>query len=413
MKKTLNFLRSMRFGIILLVLIALLSAVGSLINQGQEVAWYANTYGRYHGVILMLGLNDIYHSWYFVLLLALMCLNLTLCSIVRIKSVVRASKNAAQTAARVPSTEKLSPEKLRLLREHLRASHCKETVIGEARIYSRRNIGRYGTFITHLAILLTVVFGAAALYLPKTIDHPCFPGEGLIMADGTEIDVATFRIEDGDGRLDFTSEIEIISPNGNRSGLRSISVNHPLSFGGYKVYQQTYGTAGSITVRDPATGETDDFTLNEVSFLSADGVNGVWYENLYPGYIEAADGSITIISSTSGSYADPVYQVILAEDGNFNPMLMFPGDKVAVGELEFIFNAPVEYPGLRIKHTPAIVNALLVIAFVLMIAGLYITFFMPPVLVKTDDMGYAVCGPKPEYTQLNIKMFLGETEEKL
>lgn len=410
MKKIINFLRSMRFGIILLVLIAACSAAGSLINQGQDVSWYANAYGSKHAVILALGLNDVYKSWYFVLLLVLLCLNLTLCSIIRIKGVVKSGKTAVNSAMKLPALEALSPAQLAVLRQYLRSMRCRETVSDKGSVYSGRAIGRYGTFITHAAILLTVIFGAAALYMPQTIDRSCFPGEGLRMPDGTQINVSSFRIEDKTGKLDFTSEIDVTLPNGKASGLRSISVNHPLSIGSYKIYQQTYGTAGSITVRDPVSGATDDFTMNEVSFLSADGVNGVWYEAVYPGFIEAEDGSITLITSTSGSYPDPVYQILLANGGNMEPMLTFPGDIVEAGELEFIFNEPVEFPGLRIKYTPQIVNVLLVASFLLMIGGLFITFFMPPVLVKVDDKGYTVCGPKPEYTQIKLKMLFEEKE---
>ena len=412
MKKLYNFLRSMRFGIILLVIIAALSAAGSVIQQGQSAAYYATTYGKAHGVILMLGLNNIYRSWYFVLLLALLCLNLVLCSILRIKNVVKSAKNAAETASRVPDTVKLTPEGVKTLREHLKKKHCSEETVGDAIIYSRRNIGRYGTFITHVAILLTVVFGALALYLPRTADKTCFPGEYITAFDGSRIYVDSFRIEDDTGSLDFTSSIQITSPSGKLSDLTEISVNHPFSFGSLKVYQQTYGTAGSVTVRDLETGDEDVFVMNEVSFLSIDSVNGLWYEAVYPGYIKDENGEVTLITSSSGSYPDPIYKVQLASDGVYTPVLAFPGDVLRVGGLEFEFNRPVEYPGLRIKYTPTAVNALLCAAFLLMTLGLYITFFMPPVLVRTDDKGYAVCGPKGESMRLELKLLLQEFEEE-
>ena len=44
MKKVLNFLRSMRFGLLLLGLIGLCSVAGTVIPQGREIAWYAQTY---------------------------------------------------------------------------------------------------------------------------------------------------------------------------------------------------------------------------------------------------------------------------------------------------------------------------------------------------------------------------------
>ena len=44
----------MRFGILLLVLIAALSVVGTVIPQGREISWYAQTYQSFHGTILLL-----------------------------------------------------------------------------------------------------------------------------------------------------------------------------------------------------------------------------------------------------------------------------------------------------------------------------------------------------------------------
>ena len=400
----------MRFGIILLILIAACSALGTVIQQGQNMAYYAQSYGSFHGAILLLGLDDIYNSWYFVALLALLCLNLVLCSIVRIKSIVRGDRTAAQTASNTPDTVLLDSEGVEKLVEHLKSAGCKESSFGEARVYSRRSIGRYGTFITHASILLTVVFGAMALYLPTTTDKSCFPGESITMDDGSKIFVESFRIEDDEGNLDFTSKIQITNPDGKQSDVNEISVNHPFSFGSLKVYQQTYGTAGSITVRDPETDAEDVFILDDVSFLSIDSINGLWYEAVYPGYLEGDDGNITLITSSSGSYEDPVYQVQLASDGEYTPVLAFPGESVKVGGLEFYFNEPVEYPGLRIKHTPEIINWLLCGSFLLMIVGLYITFFMPPVLVKTDGKSYAVCGPKAENMRLELKALLQNYE---
>lgn len=69
----------MRFGIILLILIAACSALGTVIQQGQNMAYYAQSYGSFHGAILLLGLDDIYIIAG-TLLLFLPCCALILCS---------------------------------------------------------------------------------------------------------------------------------------------------------------------------------------------------------------------------------------------------------------------------------------------------------------------------------------------
>ena len=186
MKKVFNYIRSMRFGILLLVLIAVCSVAGTVIPQGREIAYYAQTYRSFHGVILMLRLHRIFESWYFAALLALLCLNLSLCSILRIRTVVRASKTETERAAKMPDTMALTQEGVALAREHLEAMRCQKEQLGETSVYRKHSLGRYGTFITHLSMLLTVVFGALALYTPTVEDRDCMPGESIFMADGTE-----------------------------------------------------------------------------------------------------------------------------------------------------------------------------------------------------------------------------------
>ena len=98
-KKILNFLRSMTFGMILLVLILVCSFAGSLIGQGNDPGWYVQTYPDLHGMILTLGLDDVFNSWYFITLMVLLSLNLTLCSLIRVRRVGKARKNAPAQAA--------------------------------------------------------------------------------------------------------------------------------------------------------------------------------------------------------------------------------------------------------------------------------------------------------------------------
>ena len=75
MKKVFQYLRSMRFGILLLVLIGICSVAGTLIPQGREIAWYAQNYPSAHPTILALRLNRVFESWYFITLLVLLCLD--------------------------------------------------------------------------------------------------------------------------------------------------------------------------------------------------------------------------------------------------------------------------------------------------------------------------------------------------
>ncbi|MBR3585813.1 MAG: cytochrome c biogenesis protein ResB [Oscillospiraceae bacterium] len=402
MKKVFRYMRSMRFGILLLCLIAACSVAGTVIPQGREIAWYAQNYPSAHPVILTFRLNRVFESWYFITLLALLCLNLSLCSLLRIRTVVRASRGEAERAAAMPDTVLLRPGGVEKLRAWLEDRHCRSVELDGAVVYHKNGIGRYGTFLLHLSILLTLVFGALALYTPTVTDQSCMPGESIILEDGTEIHVLDFHITDETGRLDYRSHVQVTLPDGRRSEEAELSVNHPFSFGAYKLFQQSFGTAGSVTVTNLETGGTDAFLLTEQAYLSADGITGIFYETLYPDFIRDPSGNVTFITITEGSYPNPIYQFEVISDGEFTPTLAVPGDELELTGLRFTFNSPVEYPGIRIKHVSRLFNALLIASFMLMIAGLTLAFFFDPVLVKTDAEGYAVGGPKPEHMRIEL-----------
>ncbi|MBR0352657.1 MAG: cytochrome c biogenesis protein ResB [Oscillospiraceae bacterium] len=403
MKRFFNYLRSMRFGVLLLALIGVCSVIGTVIPQGREIAWYAQNYRSFHGVILLLHLNKIFSSWYFVALLVLLCLNLSLCSLLRLRTVVKGKKTEREAAAAMPNQRILSGEGFALLRSRMESMHAREENKDGVTLWSKNGFGRYGTFITHLSILLTVVFGALALYTPTVEDHDIMPGETLTLSDGTTVYVDSFRLTDETGRLDYESMASITLPDGRSSGLVPLRVNHPVSLGPWKLYQQSFGTAGSITVTDLSTGGTDEFLLTDMSFLTADGRSGLWYDVLYPDYLRDPSGEVTLITLTEGSYPNPIYQVRVIAEGVNTPTLAVPGDTLEVLGLRFTFNSPVEYPGIRFKHVSRLVNGLLVAAFTLMIAGLYLTFFCEPVLVKADAKGYAVGGPRPERLRIELE----------
>ena len=87
--RILNFLSSVRFGIVMLCILVALSMIGMLIIQ-QNVegfdAYYASLTPAEKLVFGRLGFFDIYHSWYYNLLLLILSLNIVLASIDRFPS---------------------------------------------------------------------------------------------------------------------------------------------------------------------------------------------------------------------------------------------------------------------------------------------------------------------------------------
>jgi len=394
-KRILGFLRSMKFGMMLLVLVVACSAAGSLIVQQREPMEYVNRYGADAAqAILTLGLDDVFSAPWFIALMAALCLNLTLCSIIRLPKVRCSAVQFEAQAAKAPANLPMEAEQEKILRAYLEKHRFRCTDVDGCRIYSRSRVGFYGSFLTHLSFLLILLVGAAAVITAEVEDRTVMPGETITLQDGTTIMVESFQIEDETGRLDYASVIEAASSDGTKSARKEIRVNEPMSFHGYKIYQQTYGTAGSVRVTNLATDVSEEMLLTESCFLTLDGRSGMFFQALYPGYVQAEDGSVTLVTSTSGAYSDPVYDILSVAEGAMTPVLAFPDETLTIGEASFTLLEPVSYPGLRIKRMhPAVLGALYA-TFVLMVGALYLCFFMAPVAVKVTHEGYGVFSPK-------------------
>lgn len=394
----------MKFGMLLLILVIICSLAGSLIVQQREPMEYVNRYGSQAAQLIMaLRLDDIFSSSYFIALMAALCLNLTLCSIARLPRTARAPAAFEAQAMNMTACEPLTGPQAEALCAYLqnRRYRCRE--YGSRRIYTKNLIGFYGSFLTHLSFLLILLIGAAAVLTADVSDQTVMPGDTLALEDGTRITVESFQIVDETGKLDYASLLTVLSPDGSKNVTQQIRVNEPLSFEGYKIYQQTYGTAGAVRISNAANGAVEDMTLTEPCFLTLDGRNGMFYQALYPGYVKAEDGSVTLITSTAGAYTDPVYDILSIADGVTTPVLAFPGETLTIGDVSFTMLDPVSYPGLRIKHVHTEILGALYAAFALIVAGLYLCFFMAPVAVAVTEEGYAVISPKTQ-TGLMIEL---------
>lgn len=396
----------MTFGMILLVLIAACSVAGSLIPQQRETMEYVSRYGADAAEwIMRLGLHDVFSAPYFIVLMAALCLNLLLCSVIRVVKLRGAGKRLQAAAAAMER----KPAPADQLHAYFARRGYRKTKQGGVTLYSKYAVGFYGSFLSHLALIVLLVVGAATVYGADVQDRTVMPGQTLTLEDGTTLTVNAFQIEDETGRLDYASRIVMKDGKGNESPQTVVRVNEPLRFGGYKVYQQTYGTAGAVTVVNAHSGGSDTLSLTEPVFLTLDGRNGVYYNALYPGYTQAEDGGVTLITSTSGAYHDPVYDLRVVSGGQTAPVLAFPGETVTIGDVSFTMEAPVSYPGLRIKYLSGAILGALYASFAFIVAALYVCFFMRPVCVAVGEDGFAVASPKPQLgLQLELDALNGE-----
>ena len=268
--QVLNWLSSLKIAILLLLLIAISCAAGTIIPQQESDQFYYENFnnnpflGLISGNILLLfQLDHIYTSFWFLLLLIWLGIALTVCSFRRQLPILKSAlkwidyKSPRQIAKlSISQTVKVNnPSKgLRNLKNNLKKQgwNVKET---DGRIAARQGaIGRLGPILIHLGMILLMIGATYGSLNGQTIERFLAPGRSMDLLDknkerGLTIELQNFQIErDPKGRAEqYRSIVNIIDPTGNNQA-KEISVNYPLRYKGLTLYQADWSLA-AVTIQ--------------------------------------------------------------------------------------------------------------------------------------------------------------------
>lgn len=359
MKKAYTFIRSMRFGMLLLAGIGILCILATV--SGNE---------------------KIYSSWYFILLFAVLGLNLSLCSFQRVFHLKALKLALVKKAENSPDVLPV-PDAEAWLRRHRFVRQKDGSLL-------KNRAGFLGSSLTHGAMLLLMLSAGFIFAFAQREDLLLCVGDTAELPDGTQITVGDFRLEDESGRTEYLSELSAVLPDGN-SMEGSVRVNHPLRVGRYTVYQQNYSYAAVIGVSTETNREEETVKLSEAAFLSLDGENGIYYSQMF-GNVAEENGEVRV--SHGQELVHPAYEVIVREDGGEQSGLVYPGTTLSAGGIFCSFREPEACPGLRVKTQPEWALWLLYLSFGLMTAGLYLCFFCIPEAAHVRAEGIAIAGSK-------------------
>ena len=280
LQKSLKLLTDLKFAIFVLLLIALTSSLGSVIEQDESLFYYQTNYPTTSPLykmidwqfILSLGLDHVYTTWWFVSLLFLLSLCLVSCTITRQFPLFFTSKEyffkkQKQSFSNFPffvqfqnpfSIQELLVIKLQDLHFFL---YQKENFF-----YGYKGlIGRISPILVHLSLLLILggsFFGAfqnlkAQEVLPKgEVFHIQNP---IQIGSLTPLPTVTGRVNDfwveyensktkeavSKERIhQFYSNLSILDPFGKEIKNQTISVNNPLRYQGVDFYQSDWNLLG-------------------------------------------------------------------------------------------------------------------------------------------------------------------------
>ena len=347
--RAIDMLSSVRFGVVLLSLVALACVVGMLIMQVNVEGfdrYYAELTPSQRLLYGKLDFFDIYHAWYFNALLMVLSLNIVLSSIdhfpkswalmTRRKLDASARWLGAQEQHAALQVEDESAQRVaarvvaacRALRLRAKVNEQEGAVF----IFAERGAwNRMGAYAVHVALLTIFAGGFLTAQFGHTGQMPLAPGqaatemsETVFNLDRTEqVNVALpFTVECTDIRqqllerdgalsamntLNWSTAIRIKDPErGEQEAV--VELNRPFDYRGYRFFQSSFvaeGKARQITLRatpEQAGAEAqEDVTLRrDGSAQLADGTN-VRFADFYPDFALQGNRAAT----QSSEYRNP------------------------------------------------------------------------------------------------------------
>jgi cytochrome c biogenesis protein len=362
--KVLRLLSSVRFGVTMLGILLVCCMIGMLVMQVNVEGfqkYYQALSPAQKAVYYWFGFFDIYHAWYFTLLLAITGLNIILASIDRFPTAWQYLAKPKLTAspkfiaAQMFNAESEEAERPQALAERVRAvwrKHGFRARISEENnritVFAQRNTwNRLGAYVVHVALLTIFIGGFLTNRYGVGGSMEIRPGKSsnqfITLQDsieGPREGVATlpFQIECRDlqqklirpeGSLEAQNTIDWLSyitiKDGDVRQDMLVHLNNVGDYRGYRFFQSQFlpiGNAREITISfEPADGgQPTTVAIPRNGSVDVPGVGNVKFVGFYPDFEVTEQGFTT----ASREYNKPVAQLeVTGLDGKRSPALAF------------------------------------------------------------------------------------------
>ena len=373
--QVLNWLSSLKIAILLLLVIAVSCAAGTLIPQQESNQFYYDNFNKnpFLGIInanilLLFEFDHVYTSFWFLFLLIWLGLALSVCSFRRQLPILKSALNwidyksprqiaklsVAQTIKTNNCSKSLEKIKLNLKKQ---GWNVKET---DGRIAARQGvIGRLGPILIHLGMILLMIGATYGSLNGKTIEKFLAPGRSIDLLNNNEekgltIELQKFQIErDPQGRAEqYKSIVNVIEPNGNNQS-KEISVNYPLRYKGLTLYQADWSLA-AITI------EIDNSPKLQIPIEPITELGEQVWGTVIPTNKDGKNQILLTVDSELG----PVN--IYDNDGTLLTKLSINKEEKVKGALIKIINI-IPSSGLLLKHDPGV--PLVYLSFAIILIG--------------------------------------------
>lgn len=265
-------LADLRLAIVLLLAIALFSISGTVIEQGQSLEFYQANYPEDPAlfgfltwkVLLVMGLDHVYGTWWFLSILILFGTSLTACTFMRQLPALKAARNwkfykKPRQFEKLALSTTLEPIQKSMLVEALQQNRYK-IFEDEHSVYARKGMtGRVGPIVVHasmILILLGCIWGSLTGFMAQEMIPSgttakvsnivkSGPWSGPQIPTDWSVQVNRFWIDyTSEGQIDqFYSDLSIIDEDNQEVDRQTIHVNQPFKHNGVTLYQADWSIA--------------------------------------------------------------------------------------------------------------------------------------------------------------------------
>ncbi|MFC3038961.1 cytochrome c biogenesis protein ResB [Virgibacillus xinjiangensis] len=375
-----SFFSSVKVGVWLIVITLIASAVGSIFPQEMYIpadaenrdpsVFYEDRYGIFGLIYYQLGLHNLYSSWWYMLLIALIGISLVICSIDRVVPLYKALKiQKAKRHETFISRQRLysessdvSKDELQTVKDRLKNQRYRVRDEDGHILAEKNRFSRWGPYVNHIGLIIILIAAilrfSDVLYLDEYVwvregETTVLPGTNSeyyienkdFVLETHDADDERFReaiAEQGEVFSNFQTNVVIYqakesSVPGGEPELEpvleeEIRMNHPAKFDEYSLYQAGYQTnefhrmSFKIHEMDDPEEEaiaefTVDLTSPDMQYELANGFR-VEIAEYFPDYYLDEEGEP---ASETNYPRNPAFVMIVHPPGEEEPEVSFLG----------------------------------------------------------------------------------------
>ncbi|MFC4022902.1 cytochrome c biogenesis protein ResB [Oceanobacillus longus] len=391
--RTWSFFSSVKVGVWLIVIALIASMVGTIFPQQiyipsdavsrDPAIFYEDRYGITGLIYYQLGFHNLYSSWWYILLIALIGISLVICSLDRFVPLYKALKR--QKAQRhetflnrqrlYSETENVSKQDIETVQDNLKKAGYKVRNENGHILAEKGRFSRWGPYVNHIGLIIILIAAilrstplmytdeyvwvreGEQIVIPGTNSKYYIENKDFIMETHDEDDERFTQAIQEEGVVPSNFQTDVIIYQAGETAVAgaepelqpiledSIQMNKPAKFDRYTLYQSGYqvNEFHNMTFKIHETDDTDETSLgsftidltNPESVYELDNGFRVMIDQYYPDYFMDDNG---IPASETNYPRNPAFVLMVYPPDSDNPEVSFLGigkNIDATGENEF------------------------------------------------------------------------------